>query len=63
MSDKAKVVESAEIEETVEDQPPLEPAQQASQQLLEIRDLLFGEQLRSVQLRADEMETHLQTKL
>ncbi len=60
MSKKANV---AEPTESVPEQAAVEPAQQASQQLLEIRDLLFGEQLRAVHQHADEMEAKLQNKL
>lgn len=60
MNKKVTVAESAE---PATGQTVLEPAQQASQQLLEIRDLLFGEQLRTVHQRADEMEAKLQSKL
>ena len=60
MNKKSAVAEAAESEQ---EQVILEPAQQASQQLLEIRDLLFGEQLRAVHQREDEMEVSLQKKL
>lgn len=60
MNKKATVADSVEM---TEEETVLEPAQQASQQLLEIRDLLFGEQLRAVHQRADDMEARLQSKL
>ena len=64
MSNKAIISEPEEaIETEATSDPAQEPALQASQQLLEIRDLLFGEQLRAVHQREDEMELDLQAKL
>lgn len=60
MSKKATVADSAVSDQS---QAAAEPTQQANQQLFEIRDLLFGEQLRAVHQRADEMEAKLQNKL
>lgn len=60
MSENATVDESENSEQPV---ATLDPIQQSSQQLFEIRDLLFGDQLRLVNQRVDQMEAAFQAKL
>lgn len=59
--DKNATIEESDNSEQAE--ATLDPIQQSSQQLFEIRDLLFGDQLRMVNQRVDQMEATFQAKL